>query len=159
VRREWWVVSRELVNWCNSEWWVVNGELWVVNWWLSDFSFEKLYRSQVKTGHFIFKISKLIIQIFMKSTSRYNFLSKITRSDITYSSWVHHLNRFRITLSLVRNDKREPVAEWFFFWKIVSKPHLNVSSSDGFVAIDQSHCIENSTRPKAEISCESWVVN
>ena len=24
---------------------------------------------------------------------------------------------------LCRNDKGKPVAEWFFFWKIVSKPH------------------------------------
>jgi len=37
------------------------------NRWLSDFSFEKLYRSHIKTDHFIFKISKLTIQIFIKA--------------------------------------------------------------------------------------------
>jgi hypothetical protein len=42
---------------------------WLVDWWLSGFSFEKLYRSQVKIGHFIFKISKLISQIFMKTVT------------------------------------------------------------------------------------------
>jgi len=47
----------------------VSFEMTKANRWLSDFSFEKLYRSQVKTGHFIFKISKLISQIFMKTVT------------------------------------------------------------------------------------------
>ena len=45
-----------------------------------------------------------------------------------------------------------------FLLKIVSKPHLNASSSNGFVAIDQSHCIENSIKPKGVIRGE-WLVS
>ena len=33
-----------------------------------------------------------------------------------------------------------------------------VSSSDGFVAIDQSHCIENSIKPKGGLLVDSIMV-
>ena len=104
VRGGWWVVS--------CEWWVVSGEL-VAEW---PAFCSGVYRSQVEKCHFIFKISKLKIQIFfclcqfewilllkkvkfvsrtrlntwLQSTSRYNFLSKTTRSD----KWVVSLERW-----------------------------------------------------------------